>query len=112
MQLLNGAFYKAFCFFQAKVRARLSRPLQRGRGKHISRGDYRSSRGSGLMARPSWSRPAPRSFPPRGARGIGGRVPPIRPVSMRDRRPVMSIPVRSRPMDPPARSYDRRQAGM
>ncbi|KAK7277196.1 hypothetical protein RIF29_18347 [Crotalaria pallida] len=96
---------------KAKVRARLSRPLQRGRGRHISRGgDYRSSRGSGLMARPSWSRPAPRSFPPRGVRGIGSRLPPVRPISMRDRRPVMSIPVRSRPVDPPARSYDRRPA--
>ena len=112
LQCLNGAIYNAFSFFQAKVRARLSRPLQRGRGKHVSRGDYRSSRGSGSMARPSWSRPAPRSFPSRGVRGIGSRLPPVRPVSMRDRRPVMSVPVRSRPMAPPPRSYDRRQAGM
>ncbi|KAE9611198.1 putative RNA recognition motif domain-containing protein [Lupinus albus] len=96
---------------KAKVRARLSRPLQRGRGRHVSHGDYRSSRGSGLMARASWSRPAPRSFPPpRGIRGNGSRLPPVRPFSVRDRRPVMSIPVRSRPVDPPARSYDRRQA--
>ncbi|CAL0324346.1 unnamed protein product [Lupinus luteus] len=96
---------------KAKVRARLSRPLQRGHGRHVSHGDYRSSRGSGLMPRPSWSRPAPRSFPPsRGVRGIGSRLPPVRPISMRDRRPVMSIPVRSRPVDPPPRSYDRRQA--
>ncbi|XP_019449888.1 PREDICTED: heterogeneous nuclear ribonucleoprotein R isoform X2 [Lupinus angustifolius] len=87
---------------KAKVRARLSRPLQRGRGRYISRGDYRPSRGSGLMSRPSWSRPAPRSFPPpRGVRGIGSRLPPVRPISMR---------ARSRPIDPPARSYDRRQA--
>ncbi|XP_019463688.1 PREDICTED: nucleolin-like isoform X1 [Lupinus angustifolius] len=96
---------------KAKVRARLSRPLQRGHGRHVSHGDYRSSRGSGLMRRPSWSRPAPRSFPPpRGVRGNGSRLPPVRPISMRDRRPVMSIPVRSRPVDPPARSYDSRQA--
>ncbi|XP_027336341.1 nucleolin-like isoform X2 [Abrus precatorius] len=93
---------------KAKVRARLSRPLQRGRGKHVSRGDYRSGRGSGIMTRPSWSRPAPRSFPPRGVRGIGSRPPPVRPVSVRDRRPIMSVPVRSRPVPPPSRSYDRR----
>ncbi|TKY68881.1 hypothetical protein E2542_SST05144 [Spatholobus suberectus] len=93
---------------KAKVRARLSRPLQRGRGKHVIRGDYRSGRGSGMMTRPSWSRPAPRSFPPRGVRGIGSRAPPVRPVSVRDRRPIMSIPARSRPAPPPSRSYDRR----
>ncbi|KAH1257668.1 Heterogeneous nuclear ribonucleoproteins A2/B1 [Glycine max] len=93
---------------KAKVRARLSRPLQRGRGKHISRGDYRSSRGSGMMTRPSWSRPAPRSFPSRSVRGVGSRAPPVRPVSVRDRRPMMSIPARSRPVPPPSRSYDRR----
>jgi len=107
------AVYNAFIFFQAKVRARLSRPLQRGRGKHVGRGDYRPSRGSAIMSRPSWSsRPAPRSFSSRGVRGIGSRAPPVRSISARDRRPVMSIPVRSRPLPPPARSYDRRPAGM
>ncbi|KAL6517431.1 hypothetical protein OROMI_033132 [Orobanche minor] len=30
---------------KTKVRARLSRPLQRGRGKHVGRGDYRPGRG-------------------------------------------------------------------
>jgi hypothetical protein len=95
------------------VRARLSRPLQRGRGKHVGRGDYRPGRGPAIMSRPSWSRPAPRSFSSRGARGIGSRaLPPVRPISARDRRPVMSVPVRSRPLPPPARSYDRRPAGM
>jgi len=89
----------------------LSRPLQRGRGKHISRGDYRSGRGSGMMTRPSWSRPAPRTFT-RGARGVGSRAPPARPISVRDRRPIMSIPARSRPVPPPSRSYDRRPVGM
>ncbi|KAK7386161.1 hypothetical protein VNO78_26186 [Psophocarpus tetragonolobus] len=93
---------------KAKVRARLSRPLQRGRGKHISRGDYRSSRGSGMMTRHSWSRPAPRTFSPRGVRGVGSRAPPVRPVSVRDRRTIMSIPARSRPVPPPSRSYERR----
>ncbi|KAL2626333.1 hypothetical protein AAZV13_07G105600 [Glycine max] len=93
---------------KAKVRARLSRPLQRGRGKHSSRGDYRSSRGSGMMTRPSWGRPAPHSFPSRSVRGVGSRTPPVRSVSVRDRRPMMSIPARSRPVPPPSRSYDRR----
>ncbi|GAU20237.1 hypothetical protein TSUD_353010 [Trifolium subterraneum] len=96
---------------KAKVRARLSRPLQRGRGKHVGRGDYRPGRGPAIMSRPSWSRPAPRSFSSRGVRGIGSRaLPPVRPISARDRRPVMSVPVRSRPLPPPARSYDRRPA--
>ncbi|XP_058743341.1 protein gar2-like isoform X2 [Vicia villosa] len=95
---------------KAKVRARLSRPLQRGRGKHVGRGDYRPGRGSAILSRPSWSRPAPRSFSSRGVRGIGSRALPVRPISARDRRPVMSIPVRSRPLPPPVRSYDRRAA--
>ncbi|XP_027186624.1 uncharacterized protein [Cicer arietinum] len=95
---------------KAKVRARLSRPLQRGRGKHVGRGDYRPGRGSGIISRPSWNRPAPRSFSSRGARGIGSRVLPVRSVSARDRRPIMSVPVRSRPLAPPARAYDRRPA--
>ncbi|KAF7826477.1 nucleolin-like isoform X1 [Senna tora] len=95
---------------KAKVRARLSRPLQRGHGKHVGRGDFRSGRGPGRVARPSWSRPSPRSFPPRGIRSIGSRVPPVRPVSVRERRPIMSVPVRARPVAPPARSYDRRPA--
>lgn len=99
-------------YSQAKVRARLSRPLQRGHGKHVGRGDFRSGRSSGRVSKPSWSRPLPRSFPPRGIRSIGSRVPPGRPVSVRDRRPVMSMPVRARPVAPPARSYERRPAGM
>lgn len=110
--LKYGTVYNAFIFFQAKVRARLSRPLQRGRGKHVGRGDYRPGRGSGIISRPSWNRPAPRSFSSRGARGIGSRVLPVRSVSARDRRPIMSVPVRSRPLAPPARAYDRRPAGM
>ncbi|KAK4267970.1 hypothetical protein QN277_024683 [Acacia crassicarpa] len=95
---------------KAKVRARLSRPLQRGHGKHGGRGDFRSSRASGRVTRPSWSRPPPRSLPARGVRGVSSRVPPVRPVSVRDRRPTMPMTVRARPVAPPARSYDRRQA--
>ena len=100
--------------FQAKVRARLSRPLQRGRGKHVSRGDYRSSRDRvpGRVTRPSWGRPAPRGPPIRSVRSMGGRAAPVRPISGRDRRPVVTMPVRPRPVAPPSRSYDRRPAGM
>ncbi|KAF3967397.1 hypothetical protein CMV_008605 [Castanea mollissima] len=96
---------------KAKVRARLSRPLQRGKGKHVSRGDFRSGRGSGRIVRSSWGRPAPRSLPVRGVRGIGSRIPPVsmkRPGGLRDRRPVVSMPTRGRPLPPPARSYERR----
>lgn len=96
---------------KAKVRARLSRPLQRGKGKHVSRGDYRSGRGVGRVVRSSWGRPAPRSLPMHGVRGIVSRIPPVsmkRAVGLRDRRPVVSMPTRGRPLAPPARSYDRR----
>lgn len=96
---------------KAKVRARLSRPLQRGKGKHVSRGDFRSGRGVSRVVRSSWSRPAPRSLPVRGVRGIGTRLPPAsmkRPGGLRDRRPVLSMPTRGRPLPPPVRSYDRR----
>lgn len=102
--------------FQAKVRARLSRPLQRGKGKHVSRGDFRSGHGAGRAVRGPWVRPVPRSFPTRAVRGIGGRGPPAsvkRPVGLRDRRPpVMSMPARGRPLAPPSRSYERRAPGM
>ncbi|KAG4378004.1 hypothetical protein GLYMA_18G248200v4 [Glycine max] len=99
---------------KAKVRARLSRPLskplQRGRGKHVNHGDFRSGRNSGRLVRSSRSRPAPRSLPARVVRGVGSRVPPVRPISVRSRRPVTSMLERSRPVAPPARSYDRRLA--
>lgn len=98
------------------MRARLSRPLQRGKGKHISRGDFRPGRGGPVRGvRGSWARPALRSFPGRGARGLGPRLPPAavkRPIGFRDRRPVMAMPPRGRPLPPPSRSYDRRAPGM
>lgn len=109
---LDVAFYNASSFFQAKVRARLSRPLRRSRGKHITHRDRHSDRNFGRLARPSRSRPEPRSVPARVVRRIGNRVPPVRPSRLRDRRPVTSMPVRARPVTPPARSYDRRLAGM
>ncbi|CAK9163344.1 unnamed protein product, partial [Ilex paraguariensis] len=99
---------------KAKVRARLSRPLQRGKGKHVARGDFRPGHGAARVARGPWSRPVPHNFPVRGARGFGGRMPPAvdrglkRPVGFRDRRPVMAMPPRGRPLAPLSRSYDRR----
>ena len=102
--------------FQAKVRARLSRPHQRGRGKHIGHDGFRSGRGSERVVRGSWGRPAPHGFSPHGIRGISSRAPPPslkRPVGLRDRRPIMSAPARGRPLaPPPSRSYDRRAPGM
>ncbi|KAL7619021.1 hypothetical protein Lser_V15G03110 [Lactuca serriola] len=106
---------------KAKVRARLSRPLQRGKGKHGSRGgggggDFRSGGGRSASRgfRGPWARPVPHSLPPRGIRRVGGRPPPVvergvrRPVPVRDRRPVAALPPRGRPVAPPPRSYDRR----
>ncbi|TYH42784.1 hypothetical protein ES332_D11G085800v1 [Gossypium tomentosum] len=97
---------------KAKVRARLSRPHQRGRGKNVGRDSFRSGRGSGRVVRGSWGRPDSRGFAPRGMRGISSRAPPPclkRPVGLRDRRPLMSAPARGRPLSPPpSRSYDRR----
>ncbi|KAK8688024.1 hypothetical protein V6N13_086813 [Hibiscus sabdariffa] len=97
---------------KAKVRARLSRPHQRGRDKHISRDGFRYGRGSRRVVRGSWSRPDPRGFSPRGVRRIINRAPPPslkRPVGLRDKRPLMTAPTRGRPLTPPpSRSYDRR----
>ncbi|KZV45087.1 RNA recognition motif protein 1 [Dorcoceras hygrometricum] len=97
---------------KAKVRARLSRPLQRGKGKHVARGDSRPVRRSIRGVRGSWG-PAPRSLP-HNSRGSGPRLPPMvnrgftRPGGIRERKPVMAVPPRSRPMPPLPRSYDRR----
>ncbi|CDP09405.1 unnamed protein product [Coffea canephora] len=100
---------------KAKVRARLSRPLQRGKGKHIARGDYRPGRGPVRAVRGPWSRPVPHAIPVRGTRGVPPRMPPVvdrgfrRPAGFRDRRPVMDIPPpRARAVAPPPRSYERR----
>ncbi|XP_057510193.1 uncharacterized protein LOC130792670 isoform X1 [Actinidia eriantha] len=98
---------------KAKVRARLSRPLQRGKGKHVVR-DFRPGRGAPRGARGPWVHPVPRSLPMHGVRRMGSRLPPAvdrglkRPVAFRDRRSVMSAPVRGRPLAPPSRAYERR----
>ncbi|XP_027353303.1 uncharacterized RNA-binding protein C660.15-like isoform X2 [Abrus precatorius] len=95
---------------KAKVRARLSRPLSKPphRGKHVNHGGFRSGRNSGSLVRPSQRRPAPRSLPAHVVRGVGSRIPPVRPVGVRNRRSVMSMQERARPVAPPVRSYDRR----
>ncbi|XP_060219020.1 uncharacterized protein LOC132645823 isoform X1 [Lycium barbarum] len=94
---------------KVKVRARLSRPLQRGRGRYGAR-DLRPRRGPPAP----WGRPVPHRLPVRGSR-VSPRVPhPAdrsfkRPVTMRDRRPVMAVAPRGRPVAPlSSRSYDRR----
>lgn len=100
---------------KAKVRARLSRPHQRGWVKHAGRDNFRSGSGARTV-RGSWTRGAPRSYPSREGRGNGSRVPPpitkrhigLRDGGLRDRRQFMSVPTRSRPLAPPPRSYDRR----
>ncbi|XP_073288584.1 uncharacterized protein [Primulina huaijiensis] len=98
---------------KAKVRARLSRPLQRGKGKHVARGDSRPVRRSIRGVRSSWG-PVPRSLPLHNSRGNGPRLASVvhrgftRPASIRERKPVMAVPSRSRPMPPLPRSYDRR----
>ncbi|XP_022897268.1 nucleolin-like [Olea europaea var. sylvestris] len=99
---------------KARVRVRLSRPLQRGKGKHSSRADFRPGGGSVQGVRSPWSRPVPRSIPLHRTRGYGARLPPIvdrgfkRPANIRDRRPALTMPPRSRPPAPLPRSYDRR----
>ncbi|KAL5675338.1 hypothetical protein ACJX0J_011469, partial [Zea mays] len=100
---------------KAKVRARLSRPLQRPpRMKHGLRGNFRVGHGAPRGGRLPYSRaPPPRRPPPRLIRPAVSRLPSIRshplkrPIDIRDRRPAMSMPDRARRF-PPERSYDRR----
>ncbi|OEL19082.1 Heterogeneous nuclear ribonucleoprotein Q [Dichanthelium oligosanthes] len=101
---------------KAKVRARLSRPLQRPpRMKHGLRGNFRVGHGASRGGRLPYARPPPpRRPPPRLVRPAVSRLPPIRshplkrPVDIRDRQPVMSMSDRARRLPPPERSYDRR----
>lgn len=112
----NALAISDLTLLQAKVRARLSRPLQRGKGKSHPRGDHKGSRVAGRRPRAPWNRPLPRPLPAR-ARGLGGRVPVAvgrgfkRPVGIRDRRPPPHVPARARPVPPPPRSYERRAPG-
>ncbi|XP_010508261.1 PREDICTED: nucleolin isoform X1 [Camelina sativa] len=100
---------------KAKVRARLSRPLQKaGKSRQSSRSDQRSRHGTGRSGRSSFARLPPRSLPSsRSARGVGSRAPSSsakRAAGSRGRRPRPPLPppARVRPLPPPARSYDRR----
>ncbi|XP_068634148.1 uncharacterized protein [Aristolochia californica] len=101
---------------KVKVRCRLSRPHQRGRGKHFGRGDRRATRGVFRGGRVSWNHGPPRRVLPRVPRGVIARGPPPpgrgvkRTVGPRDRRPYMAPAERVRPLPPPVRSYDRRSA--
>ncbi|KAK9749141.1 hypothetical protein RND81_02G104900 [Saponaria officinalis] len=93
---------------KAKVRARLSRPLQRGKGKSQPHGDVKVGRMAGRRPQAPWNRPLPAR-----AGGLRSRVPVAayrslkRPVG-RDRRPLPPLPSRARLLPPPPRSYDRR----
>lgn len=105
-----------FILLQAKVRARLSRPLQRGKGKNPRVDHNKGGRVAGRRPRAPWNRPLPRPLPPR-MRAIGSRPPIVvgrglkRPVGVRDRRPPPPMPARARPLPPPPRSYERRAPG-
>ncbi|KAK8951747.1 Polyadenylate-binding protein RBP47B [Platanthera zijinensis] len=105
---------------KVKVRARLSRPLQRGRGKHVARGDFRVGRAPIRGGRGSFGRPPFRRLPLRASRGIVGHVAPLsvrglsvggrgskRSVGFRDKRPLPAISERPRRFPPPEKSYRR-----
>ncbi|CAM8937979.1 unnamed protein product [Rhodiola kirilowii] len=98
---------------KAKVRARLSRPVERGRRKH-TRGDIIPGRSTIKSARDTRSRLAPRSIPVHGGKGVERRLPPLpskRRIDHRDRRLAMTTPMPSkrRRITPPSRPfYDRR----
>ncbi|EPS63657.1 hypothetical protein M569_11127, partial [Genlisea aurea] len=93
---------------KAKVRARLSRPLQRGKGKQVGRGDTRTGHGSSRGGRKSsWSHCSTRdSSLHRSSRGTVSHPTP--PVDIHERRPFMSVHARTRPAAPLPRPYDRR----
>ncbi|KAL9234339.1 hypothetical protein vseg_009222 [Gypsophila vaccaria] len=97
---------------KAKVRARLSRPLQRGKGKNHPRADNKASRAAGRRPKAPWNRPPPRPLPSR-IRGFGSRVPVAADRNMKrhgapkGRRPPAPLPPRARPLPPPPRSYKR-----
>ncbi|KAK8934854.1 hypothetical protein KSP39_PZI014957 [Platanthera zijinensis] len=99
---------------KAKVRARLSRPLQRGRGKHNARGDFRTGHLASRDIHPSWNHFPSRRFPPlRESREIIGRGIPVggrgpkKPIGFRGKRPL-EISARTRHLPLPARSFGRR----
>lgn len=110
---LQFCIYFDMCF-QVKVRARLSRPLQKGRGKFGRRVEYlRTERTASRGGRFSWSRPLPYRTVGQSSRPVGGRGPigirgVERPTDFKSRRPIMGTAERMRQLPPPGRSYDRR----
>ncbi|CAA7406744.1 unnamed protein product [Spirodela intermedia] len=99
---------------KVKVRARLSRPLQKGRGKFGRRVEFlRTERTVSRGGRFSWSRPLPYRMVDHSSRPVGGRAPigvrgVQRPTDFKSRRPIMGTAERIRQLPPPGRSYDRR----
>ncbi|THU44980.1 hypothetical protein C4D60_Mb02t13070 [Musa balbisiana] len=95
---------------KVKVRARLSRPHQRGRVKHDPRGIFRVGRGAPRGGRVPYGRPPPRRFPSYAPRSIIARGMPIggrglrRPFGYRDRHSVMAVAERARRLPPPERA--------
>lgn len=112
------------CYLQVKVRARLSRPRQRGRsGKH-ARGGYSIGRSIGHGGRSSWSPAISRMDSSRYA-GRSGHVVQShsalgsgfkRPLAPRDRYLVVDVVDdrigSRRRMPPPERSLGRRSPGI
>ncbi|CAD5175471.1 unnamed protein product [Musa acuminata subsp. malaccensis] len=98
---------------KVKVRARLSRPHQRGRVKRGLRGNFMIGRRPAYGGRVPYGRPPPHRFPSRAPRPVVPRGVPVggrgvkRPLGYRDRHPVMAAAERGR-LPPPERSYERR----
>ncbi|GAB2232346.1 hypothetical protein Droror1_Dr00011378 [Drosera rotundifolia] len=107
---------------KVKVRARLSRPRQRTKGRRPVgrtkgvRADHRSGRPAGRTSRAPWNRPLPRALPSRSRRVVESHTRPAAdrglrrpvPVGSKNRRLAMDVPTRARALPPPARSHERR----
>ncbi|RRT77396.1 hypothetical protein B296_00028691 [Ensete ventricosum] len=98
---------------KVKVRARLSRPHQRGRVKRGLRGNFMIGHRAAYGGRVPYGRPPPRRFPSHAPRPIAPRGVPVggrglkRPLGYRGRHLVMAAAERGR-LPPPERSYERR----
>ncbi|KAG6492970.1 heterogeneous nuclear ribonucleoprotein Q-like [Zingiber officinale] len=99
---------------KVKIRARLSRPHQRGRVKRSLHGSFKSSRDFPRSGHVSYHQPPPTRFSsyayrPVGARGVpSGSRSMKKPLGYRDRHPEMIVAERVRRLPPPERSYQRR----
>ncbi|XP_074575149.1 uncharacterized protein LOC141831646 [Curcuma longa] len=100
---------------KVKVRARLSRPHQRGRVKRSLHGSFRASRDFPQSGHVSYHQPPPTRFSSYAYRPVGVRSVPSgsrsmkKPLGYRDRHPEMIVAERVRRLPPPERSYQRRQ---